>query len=240
MWWLLAFCSAALLGCYDSAKKISLKDNAVIPVLFLNTVFSALIFSPFLFTTGFGGWDVQKYILLKSALVLSSWMAGYFAMKHLPLTIVGPVNATRPVLVLIGALFLFGERLNLLQWIGVGLAVGAYLMLLGFIGIKMICDALQGGDSAEGVTTLTHSRLLALAVATSIDAMAVGVSFAFSPPDPGIWLSCALIGCATFLLTLAAAALGKRVRIRKPQRAGIIGGVVLLALGIKLLLEGIL
>ena len=129
MWWLLAFVSAALLGCYDSAKKISLKGNAVIPVLFLNTVFSALIFSPFLFSAGFGGWDVQKYILLKSALVLSSWMAGYFAMKHLPLTIVGPVNATRPVLVLVGALFLFGERLNLLQWIGVALAVVAYLLL---------------------------------------------------------------------------------------------------------------
>ena len=129
MWWLLAFVSAALLGCYDSAKKISLKDNAVIPVLFLNTVLSALIFSPFLFATGFGGWAVQKYILLKSALVLSSWLAGYFAMKHLPLTIVGPVNATRPVLVLLGAIFLFGERLNLLQWIGVALAVTAYVLL---------------------------------------------------------------------------------------------------------------
>ena len=129
MWWLLAFVSAALLGCYDSAKKVSLAGNAVIPVLFLNTVLSAAIFSPFLFTTGFGGWAVQKYILLKSALVLSSWMAGYFAMKHLPLTIVGPVNATRPVLVLVGAIFLFGERLNGLQWIGVGLAVAAYLML---------------------------------------------------------------------------------------------------------------
>ena len=129
MWWLLAFVSAALLGCYDSAKKVSLGGNAVIPVLFLNTVLSALIFSPFLFTSGFGGWEVQKYILLKSALVLSSWMAGYFAMKHLPLTIVGPVNATRPVLVLLGAIFLFGERLNLLQWIGVGLAVAAYLLL---------------------------------------------------------------------------------------------------------------
>ena len=129
MWWLLAFVSAALLGCYDSAKKVSLGGNAVIPVLFLNTVLSALIFSPFLFTTGFGGWEVQKCILLKSALVLSSWMAGYFAMKHLPLTIVGPVNATRPVLVLLGAIFLFGERLNLLQWIGVGMAVAAYLLL---------------------------------------------------------------------------------------------------------------
>ena len=129
MWWFLAFVSAALLGCYDSAKKVSLGGNAVIPVLFLNTVLSAAIFSPFLFMTGFGGWAVQKYILLKSALVLSSWMAGYFAMKHLPLTIVGPVNATRPVLVLVGAIFLFGERLNLLQWTGVGLAVAAYLML---------------------------------------------------------------------------------------------------------------
>ena len=67
MWWLLAFVSAALLGCYDSAKKISLKNNAVIPVLFLNTVLSALIFSPFLFSSGFGGWAVQKYILAKSA-----------------------------------------------------------------------------------------------------------------------------------------------------------------------------
>ena len=129
MWWLLAFVSAALLGCYDSAKKFSLSGNAVIPVLFLNTVLSALIFSPFLFSSGFGGWEVQKYILLKSALVLSSWMAGYFAMKHLPLTIVGPVNATRPVLVLLGAIFLFGERLNGLQWIGVALAVTAYLLL---------------------------------------------------------------------------------------------------------------
>ena len=129
MWWILAFLSAALLGCYDSAKKISLRDNAVIPVLFLNTVLSAAIFSPFLISTGFGGWAVQKYILAKSALVLSSWIAGYYAMKHLPLTIVGPVNATRPVLVLVGAIFLFGERLNLLQGIGVGLAILAYFLM---------------------------------------------------------------------------------------------------------------
>lgn len=128
-WWLLAFCSAALLGGYDSFKKISLKDNAVVPVLLLNTVLSALIFSPFLFTTGWGGWAVQKFILLKSALVLSSWMAGYFAMKNLPLTIVGPINATRPVLVLLGAIFIFDERLNGLQWGGVILAMVAYFLM---------------------------------------------------------------------------------------------------------------
>lgn len=129
MWWVLAFLSAALLGCYDSAKKISLRDNAVIPVLFLNTVLSALLFSPFLFESGFGSWAVQKWILLKSVIVLSSWIAGYYAMKHLPLTLVGPMNATRPVIVLIGATFLFGERLNLLQAFGVALAIVAYFLM---------------------------------------------------------------------------------------------------------------
>ena len=48
MWLILAFMSAALLGCYDSLKKQALKDNAVIPVLFLNTLFSSLIFLPFI------------------------------------------------------------------------------------------------------------------------------------------------------------------------------------------------
>ncbi len=129
MWWLLAFLSAALLGCYDSFKKIALKGNAVIPVLFLNTVISAASMSPFVFQTGCGGWDVQKWIVMKSALVLSSWVAGYYAMKHLPLTIVGPVNASRPVLVLIGAVLIFSERLNLLQGCGVVLALLALFLM---------------------------------------------------------------------------------------------------------------
>ena len=129
MWWALAFLSAALLGCYDSFKKASLKGNAVIPVLFLNTVFCALILLPFAIRTGWSGWDVQKYILIKSCIVLSSWISGYYAMKNLPLTIVGPINATRPVMVLIGAMIIFGERLNLYQWIGVTLAVISFFLL---------------------------------------------------------------------------------------------------------------
>lgn len=142
MWLLLAFLSAALLGFYDSFKKKSLNDNAVIPVLFLNTLFSSLIFLPFIilsyntdvldgsiFHVGAGGWEVHKYIILKSLIVLSSWVFGYFGMKHLPLTIVGPINATRPVMVLIGALIVFGERLNIYQWIGVALAVASFFML---------------------------------------------------------------------------------------------------------------
>ena len=134
--------SAALLGCYDSLKKQALKGNAVIPVLFLNTLFSSLIFLPFIVLSGTttmldgtilytasGGWDMHKYILLKAFIVLSSWILGYFGMKHLPLTIVGPINATRPVMVLVGALLFFGERLNVWQWIGVMLAVLSFLLL---------------------------------------------------------------------------------------------------------------
>ena len=143
MWLVLAFLSAALLGFYDAFKKESLRDNAVLPVLFLNTVFSSLVFLPFIllsygapdvlrgtmFDMPVAGWEEHKYILLKSFIVLSSWIFGYFGMKHLPLTIVGPINATRPVMVLIGALLVFGERLNLYQWIGVLLAVLSFFML---------------------------------------------------------------------------------------------------------------
>ena len=142
MWLLLAFLSAAFLGIYDSLKKKALKDNAVIPILFLNTLFSSLIFLPFIvlsastdvldgsiFHVGSGGWELHKYIVLKALIVLSSWVLGYFGMKHLPLTIVGPINATRPVMVLVGALLFFGERLNVWQWIGVSLAIISFLLL---------------------------------------------------------------------------------------------------------------
>lgn len=142
MWLILAFLSATLLGFYDSFKKESLRDNAVIPVLFLNTLFASMIFLPFIFLSynttmldgsifhvASGGWDEHKYIIGKSIIVLSSWIFGYFGMKHLPLTIVGPINATRPVMVLVGALLVFGERLNVYQWIGVALAVASFFML---------------------------------------------------------------------------------------------------------------
>ena len=129
MWLSFAFLSAALLGFYDVCKKHALRGNAVIPVLFLNTLFCSIIFLPMALQTPFGGWDVQRYIVLKACIVLSSWLLGYIGMKHLPITIVGPINATRPVMVLIGALLIFGERLNLLQWAGVVLAIMNFFLL---------------------------------------------------------------------------------------------------------------
>ena len=148
MWLLLAFVSATLLGFYDTSKKAALKDNAVLPVLFLNTLFSTIIFSPFILDVVVGnGWfagtslETAPYqgegnmlkahllVVVKAIIVLTSWIAGYFGIKHIPITIVGPINATRPVMVLVGAMLLFGERLNLCQWIGVLLSMlSIYLM----------------------------------------------------------------------------------------------------------------
>ena len=148
MWLLLAFVSATLLGFYDTSKKAALKDNAVLPVLFLNTLFSTIIFSPFILDVlvgndWFAGTSLETapyqgegnmlkahlMVVVKAVIVLTSWIAGYFGIKHIPITIVGPINATRPVMVLVGAMLLFGERLNLCQWIGVLLSMlSIYLM----------------------------------------------------------------------------------------------------------------
>ena len=143
MWVYLAFLSAALLGFYDVAKKHSLKGNAVLPVLWLNTLFSTLIFSPALLDSAVGGgWFEGSFfettggslsdhakVILKAVMVLSSWIFGYFGIKHLPITIVGPINATRPVLTLVGAMIIFGERLNGYQWVGVVLAIVSLYLL---------------------------------------------------------------------------------------------------------------
>ncbi len=142
MWLALGFLSAILLGFYDLAKKVSLKDNAVLIVLWLNTLFCSLVFLP-LVVGSLLGWipsdsacfvpwhasTAQPYILLKSIIVLSSWTFGYYGIKSLPLTIVGPINATRPMMALVGGLLLFGERLNLLQWMGVLVAIVSFFLL---------------------------------------------------------------------------------------------------------------
>lgn len=141
MWAVLAFMSAALLGCYDFFKKVSLKDNSVIAVLFLNTLFSAILFVPFIILSYAGvitsgplyvpaaGVDVHLLLVIKAVIVLSSWLCGYLGIKHLPITVVSPIQSTRPVLVLLGALLIFGESLNACQWIGVVIAILSVYLL---------------------------------------------------------------------------------------------------------------
>lgn len=175
MWLLFAFCSAALLGFYDVFKKKSLAGNAVLPVLGLNTLFSSLIFFPFIllsylkpellqdsiFFVPESGWEVHKFIILKSCIVLTSWIFGYFGMKHLPLTLVGPINATRPVMTLVGAMLIFGERLNVYQWIGVIMAIVSLFML-------------SRSGKKEGIS-FTHNRWIWFIVLAALFGTASGL-----------------------------------------------------------------
>ena len=142
MWLAFALVSALFLGLYDVAKKQSLKENAVIPVLWFNTLFCSLLMLPFtllsaktglldgsIFYVPTAGWELHRLLMLKAFIVLGSWIFGYFGMKHLSITLFGPINATRPIIVLLGGLLLFGERLNLYQWIGVTIAVLSFYLL---------------------------------------------------------------------------------------------------------------
>lgn len=142
MWTLLAFLSALCLGCYDVSKKIALRSNRVVDVLTISVCFSALLLSvPLLLSrlspemmSGTPFYvpriDLQAhlYTILKSAIVLSSWVFAYISLKHLPISLVSPMQATRPMWTLIGALLLFDERLNSWQWTGVLLAIGTVFL----------------------------------------------------------------------------------------------------------------
>ena len=163
MWVILAISSAICLGFYDIFKKLSVTANNVLTVLLLNTLFGTLLMSPVI-ATGAAHGDFglgnsltgHLLIILKSVIVLASWILGYFSIKHLPLTITGPINATRPILVLVGALLIFGETLNALQWCGI---------LLGFTSLYLVSRI----GRKEG-HSIVHDRWLWM----SIGAMVMG------------------------------------------------------------------
>ena len=138
MWTLLAFISALCLGFYDISKKVALRSNSVVDVLTISVCVSAAILCiPLLLTriapetmlsTHFfvPTLDLRAHLftVLKSVIVLSSWIFAYVSLKHLPISVVSPVQATRPMWTLLGALVLFHEQLNSWQWAGVLIAIG--------------------------------------------------------------------------------------------------------------------
>lgn len=133
MWVFLALVSAFLLGIYDVFKKLSVNGNAVLPVLLISSITGALLFiTPTVGSVYFPDFfqSIHLYvpaislkehglIFLKSLLVVSSWILAFHALKHLPITIVSPIRATGPIWTLIGAILIFHESLNLLQWTGI-------------------------------------------------------------------------------------------------------------------------
>jgi transporter family protein len=133
MWAIFGLVSALFLGIYDIFKKQSVNNNAVMPVLFFSSLTSALFFTPFILISKSAPDVLQStglfvphlsvhehlMVLLKSSIVVSSWVLAFFALKNLPITIVTPIRATGPLWTLMGALIIFHERLNGYQWIGI-------------------------------------------------------------------------------------------------------------------------
>jgi len=142
MWLILALFSALFLGVYDVFKKVSLQNNAVIPVIFTSVLFSSLIMVPFIIISSFApnllqgalffvptvDLETHLFLVLKAVIVLISWLFAYFAMKHLPISLASPIKATQPMWTVLGAVLIFGERLNIYQAAGIGITLLSFFM----------------------------------------------------------------------------------------------------------------
>ncbi|WP_026809540.1 DMT family transporter [Arenibacter latericius] len=132
MWMYLGLLAALFLGLHNLCKKHAVQGNEVFPVL-LGTIGSGFIFIlPVFFSSVFlpeysksSGfyipsipWEVHGFIFIKSAIMAASWILAYQALKHLPITIVTPIRSAGPFFTFIGAIFIYNERPNLLQWLG--------------------------------------------------------------------------------------------------------------------------
>lgn len=143
MWLWAAIASAVFLGVYEVIKKEASGRNSVLNVLLYATAIGALFFIPFALSA-LCGWNwfegsvfrMEKgtlsdhlIVLGKSLIVTVSWISGLYGLKNLPITIVGPLKATRPVFILVGSILIYGEQLNLMQWAGILISMAALFML---------------------------------------------------------------------------------------------------------------
>lgn len=170
-WLILTICSALLLGFYDYFKKLALRDNAVIPVLFGSVAAGAAVWLPLaawsaiapetlplaaLHVTGLS-WHSHLLLLLKAVLVGISWLLGYYGIKSLPLSIASPIRATGPLWTISFAVLLFQESPTPKQWLGVA------LVLLSFFGFTFV-------GRREGIHFLRHRGVFFMIGATLLGA----------------------------------------------------------------------
>ncbi|KAB1071368.1 EamA family transporter [Tamlana haliotis] len=171
MWMYLGLLAALFLGLHNLCKKHAVRGNEVFPVL-LGTVGSGFLFLIPLFLTsvnapeyaqkngvfiGTISWTLHGYIFIKSAIMAASWILAYQALKHLPITIVTPIRSAGPFFTFIGAILIYHENPNLLQWLGFFLIIFSVL-LYSKIGKK------------EGIVFKKDKWILAIIVATFLGA----------------------------------------------------------------------
>lgn len=205
--WILASLVAALfLGIYELCTKHAVRENAVLPVLFLSSVCAATVWTslmvagalapgmlPAALTTAPLGWSGHLQLAGKSALVASSWMFTYFAMKHLPVSLTSPIRATGPLWTIAGALVVLAERPTPLEWLGIATT------LASFVGLSL-------AGRADGIAFHRDRRIgymvagtLLGAVSALYDKYLLG-TVGLSVPTVQAWFSVYL---AVFFLPLA-------------------------------------
>lgn len=133
-WILLLIGSAVALGFYGVCKKHAVHDNSVMRAMFWATfvgmiaMLAAQGVTGHLATSAAIGWEGFWRVVLKSLIVTSSWIAGDYALRSLPISIAAPIRGSQPVVTLAGALLLFRERPSLMQWAGIGTTIIAYFL----------------------------------------------------------------------------------------------------------------
>ena len=156
----------------------------------------------------------MKRVSVKNALIIGLWFGGFQAL----MPAIGYLLGTQ-----------FNQYITSIDhWIA--------FVLLSFIGISMIKEAISTKDEEEETNpSLSVKTMFLLAVATSIDALAVGVTFAFLKVQ--IIPAVSFIGTITFLLSIVGVKVGNVFGTRYKAKAEIAGGIILILIGVKILLE---
>jgi len=139
-WFTLSLLSAGFLGFYEIAKKVSVRENAVPPVLFFNVMTSALLWLPFVIWSKAAGETIpfemlrvasltgaaHSQLFLKAIIAGSSWIFASFALKHLPMSIAAPIRASSPLWTILIATLFMQERPSPLQWLGIAIILVSF------------------------------------------------------------------------------------------------------------------
>lgn len=182
---------------------------------FIELLFLAVGLAMDCFAVSFSAGAVQKDFKMKSILLMA-FSFGLF-------------QAMMPVIGWFGGELVVARMAELDHWIA--------FSILGFIGGKMINDAIRPQKEESGTDMTRLGTILILSVATSIDALAVGFSFSILK-NIDIWHSALIIGLVSFLLTIVGVTAGKNIsRLFKPAYAQITGGIILVSIGVKILIE---
>lgn len=196
MWVMLGILSSLFLGLYDLSKKHSLTGNAVLPVLFFSTMTSMLMVLPLLIISRVAPSILEGSMLFvpvlsphshlmiatKSAIVALSWVSGYFAVKHLPISIVAPIRSTSPFWMLIGAVLIFGERPNTPQLVGV------IIILVSFYWFSVV-GRLEGISFEKNRWILLTIIAMALSTCSGLYDKFLIAKSGFSPIAVQVWFT---------------------------------------------------